>query len=232
MAGTETLSVSGLRKSFRQGETEIAVIRDLALTVARGETLAILGKSGSGKSTLLSLLSGLDAPDAGEVRLEGVDLAKLDEEALLRVRNEKIGIVFQQFHLFPELTALENAAIPLELRGDPEAETKARAALEAVGLGHRLDHTPDRLSGGEKQRVAIARAFVAEPAVLLADEPSGNLDAKTGEEVMDLLFRRVRERGMTLILVTHDEALAARCERRVVLDRGSIVAAALGSIGS
>lgn len=218
-----TLEVTALRKSFRQGETEITVIHDLALSVGRGETLAILGKSGSGKSTLLSLLSGLDSPDAGEVRLEGVDIAHLPEEALLKIRNEKIGIVFQQFHLFPELTALENAAIPLELRGDPEAEKKARAALESVGLAHRLDHTPDRLSGGEKQRVAIARAFVSEPALLLADEPSGNLDAKTGEEVMDLLFQRVRERGMTLILVTHDEALAARCERRVNLERGTIV---------
>lgn len=218
-----TLEVKALRKSFRQGETEITVIHDLALRVERGETLAILGKSGSGKSTLLSLLSGLDSPDAGEVRLEGVDIAHLPEESLLKVRNEKIGIVFQQFHLFPELTALENAAIPLELRGDPEAANKARAALESVGLGHRLGHTPDRLSGGEKQRVAIARAFVSEPALLLADEPSGNLDAKTGEEVMDLLFQRVRERGMTLILVTHDEALAARCGRRVVLDHGVIV---------
>jgi putative ABC transport system ATP-binding protein len=219
----KTLEVLHLRKTFRQGETEITVIHDLGLSVARGETLAILGKSGSGKSTLLSLLSGLDAPDAGEVRLEGVDIARLPEEDLLKIRNEKIGIVFQQFHLFPELTALENAGIALELRGDPEAERKARAALEAVGLGHRLGHTPDRLSGGEKQRVAIARAFVAEPALLLADEPSGNLDARTGEEVMDLLFRRVRERGMTLILVTHDEALAARCGRRVVLERGVIV---------
>jgi putative ABC transport system ATP-binding protein len=220
--GGDTLHVSGLRKSFRQGESEITVIHDLALTVGKGETLAILGKSGSGKSTLLSLLSGLDSPDSGEVRLEGVDIARLPEESLLKIRNERIGIVFQQFHLFPELTALENAAIPLELRGDPEAEKKARAALESVGLGHRLGHTPDRLSGGEKQRVAIARAFVTEPALLLADEPSGNLDAKTGEEVMDLLFRRVRERGMTLILVTHDEALATRCGRRVVLDRGTI----------
>ncbi len=221
-AGEKTLEVSHLRKSFRQGEVEITVIHDLALSVGKGETLAILGKSGSGKSTLLSLLSGLDSPDAGEVRLEGVDIAHLPEEALLKIRNEKIGIVFQQFHLFPELTALENAAIPLELRGDPAAESKARAALESVGLGHRLDHTPDRLSGGEKQRVAIARAFVGEPALLLADEPSGNLDAKTGEEVMDLLFKRVRERGMTLILVTHDEALAGRCARRVILDRGVI----------
>ncbi len=219
----DTLVVNRLRKSFRQGESEIAVIRDLAFSVTKGETVAILGKSGSGKSTLLSLLAGLDAPDAGDALLEGVDLAKLPEEALLKIRNEKIGFVFQQFHLFPELTALENAAIPLELRGDPEAEAKARAALEAVGLAHRLGHTPDRLSGGEKQRVAIARAFVSEPAILLADEPSGNLDGKTGEEVMDLLFRRVRERGMTLILVTHDEALAARCGRRVVLDHGSIV---------
>ncbi len=218
----QTLEVTALRKSFRQGETEITVIHDLALTVAKGETLAILGKSGSGKSTLLSLLSGLDSPDAGAVLLEGVDIAHLPEEALLKIRNEKIGIVFQQFHLFPELTALENAAIPLELRGDRDAEAKARAALESVGLGHRLDHTPDRLSGGEKQRVAIARAFVGEPALLLADEPSGNLDAKTGEEVMDLLFQRVRERGMTLILVTHDETLAGRCARRVVLDHGVI----------
>jgi putative ABC transport system ATP-binding protein len=222
VTGELTLEVNHLRKSFRQGETEITVIHDLALSVGKGETLAILGKSGSGKSTLLSLLSGLDSPDGGEVLLEGVDIAHLPEEKLLKIRNEKIGIVFQQFHLFPELTALENAAIPLELRGDPEAEAKARAALEAVGLGHRLEHTPDRLSGGEKQRVAIARAFVGEPALLLADEPSGNLDAKTGEEVMDLLFDRVRERGMTLILVTHDEALAGRCARRVVLDRGVI----------
>lgn len=218
-----TLQVKGLRKSFRQGETEITVIHDLALDVAKGDTLAILGKSGSGKSTLLSLLSGLDSPDSGEVKLEGVDIAHLPEESLLKIRNERIGIVFQQFHLFPELTALENAAIPLELRGDLRALEKAQAALESVGLGHRLDHTPDRLSGGEKQRVAIARAFVSEPALLLADEPSGNLDAKTGEEVMDLLFKRVRERGMTLILVTHDEALASRCGRRVILDRGTIV---------
>jgi len=217
------LEVKSLRKSFRQGESEILVIRDLSLSVFRGETLAILGKSGSGKSTLLSLLSGLDSPDSGEVRIEGLDIAHLPEESLLKVRNEKIGIVFQQFHLFPELTALENAAIPLELRGDIEAMKKARSALESVGLSHRLDHTPDRLSGGEKQRVAIARAFVTEPAILLADEPSGNLDAKTGEEVMDLLFQRVRERGMTLILVTHDETLTARCARRVHLDRGEIV---------
>ncbi len=219
----KTLEVRGLRKSFRQGETEIEVIRDLALTVERGETVAILGKSGSGKSTLLSLLAGLDSPNSGEVILEERNLAALDEPSLLKIRNERIGIVFQQFHLFPELSALENAAIPLELRRDPEALAKAKAALESVGLGHRLDHTPDRLSGGEKQRVAIARAFVGEPAILLADEPSGNLDAETGEEVMELLFRRVRERKMTLILVTHDEALAARCGRRVVLQAGKII---------
>lgn len=218
----KTLEVKALRKSFRQADVKIEVIRDLALTVERGETLAILGKSGSGKSTLLSLLAGLDSPDSGEVVLEGEDIARLPEEKLLKIRNEKIGIVFQQFHLFPELNALENAGIALELRSDPKAEEKARKALEAVGLGHRLGHTPDRLSGGEKQRVAIARAFVTEPALLLADEPSGNLDPKTGAEVMDLLFQRVNERGMTLILVTHDEALAARCHRRVVLENGMI----------
>jgi putative ABC transport system ATP-binding protein len=217
------LDVRNLKKSFRQGETEITVIRDLGLSVTKGETLAILGKSGSGKSTLLSLLSGLDSPDSGEVILEGTDIARMPEETLRLIRNEKIGIVFQQFHLFPELTALENAAIPLDLRRDPDAEKKARAALDSVGLSHRLSHTPDRLSGGEKQRVEIPRAFVGEPAILLADEPSGNLDAKTGEEVMDLLFARVRERAMTLILVTHDEALASRCDRRVTLEAGSIV---------
>lgn len=219
-----TLEVKALMKSFHQGDASLEILKSLELTVKRGETLAILGKSGSGKSTLLSLLAGLDSPDSGEVLIEGVDIAHLAEEKLLKIRNEKIGIVFQQFHLFPELTALENAAIPLEIRGDPDAEVKAKIALEAVGLGHRLDHTPDRLSGGEKQRIAIARAFVSEPAILLADEPSGNLDAKTGEEVMDLLFRRVSERGMTLIFVTHDEALSKRCSRRVVLRDGKLSA--------
>lgn len=219
-----TLEVKALTKSFFQGDTALEILKQLDLAVTRGETLAILGKSGSGKSTLLSLLSGLDSPDSGEVRIEGVDIARLPEAKLLKIRNEKIGIVFQQFHLFPELTALENAAIPLEIRGDPQAEEKAKAALESVGLGHRLHHTPDRLSGGEKQRIAIARAFVSEPAILLADEPSGNLDAKTGEEVMDLLFRRVKERGMTLIFVTHDKTLAKRCSRRVLLSDGKLSA--------
>jgi putative ABC transport system ATP-binding protein len=214
------LDVESLRKSFRQGDTEISVIRDLSLRVGRGETVAILGKSGSGKSTLLSLLAGLDSPDGGAVRIDGVDLARISEGELLRIRNAKIGVVFQQFHLFPELTALENVAVPLELRRDRDASAKAKAALESVGLGHRLAHTPDRLSGGERQRVAIARAFVTEPSLLLADEPSGNLDARTGEEVMDLLFAQARSRGMTLILVTHDEALSKRCARRVVLHEG------------
>jgi len=217
------LEVLHLKKSFRQGDSSLEILKDLDLTVEKGETLAILGKSGSGKSTLLSLLSGLDAPDSGEVRIAGVNIATLSEDQLLKVRNEKIGIVFQQFHLFPELTALENAAIPLEIRGDAQAMTKAAIALESVGLGHRLHHTPDRLSGGEKQRVAIARAFVTDPAILLADEPSGNLDSKTGEEVMDLLFNRVSERGMTLIFVTHDEQLSKRCARRVVLTGGRLV---------
>jgi putative ABC transport system ATP-binding protein len=217
------LEVEGLRKGFRQGETEISVIRDLSLRVSRGETVAILGKSGSGKSTLLSLLAGLDSPDGGSVRIDGVDLAAIGEAELLRIRNEKIGVVFQQFHLFPELTALENVAVPLELRRDRGALPKARKVLESVGLGHRLDHTPDRLSGGERQRVAIARAFVTEPSLLLADEPSGNLDAKTGEEVMNLLFAEAANRAMTLLLVTHDESLSKRCGRRVVLAEGRAV---------
>jgi putative ABC transport system ATP-binding protein len=217
------LEVEGLRKGFRQGETEISVIRDLSLRVSRGETVAILGKSGSGKSTLLSLLAGLDSPDAGAVRIDGVDLAKIGEAELLGIRNAKIGVVFQQFHLFPELTALENVAVPLELRRDREALTKAKKVLESVGLGHRLGHTPDRLSGGERQRVAIARAFVTEPSLLLADEPSGNLDAKTGEEVMNLLFAEAANRAMTLLLVTHDESLSRRCGRRVVLSEGRAV---------
>jgi putative ABC transport system ATP-binding protein len=214
------LLVKDLTKSFRQAGAELHILDRLSLSVEKGETLAILGKSGSGKSTLLSLLSGMDSPDSGSVRIDSEEIASLDESDLVLIRNEKIGIVFQQFHLFPELTALENVAIPLELRGDPEAESKARSALESVGLGHRLDHTPDRLSGGEKQRVAIARAFVTDPALLLADEPSGNLDAKTGEEVMELLFDRVKEKGMTLVLVTHDDALSKRCARRVFLRDG------------
>ncbi|MBC7385905.1 MAG: ABC transporter ATP-binding protein, partial [Cryobacterium sp.] len=193
------------------------------LQVEQGETVAILGKSGSGKSTLLSLLAGLDSPDAGSVELEAEDLGKITEKRLLQLRNEKIGIVFQQFHLFPELTASENVAIPLEIRGDLEAFQKANRALESVGLGHRLSHTPDRLSGGEKQRIAIARAFISDPSILLADEPSGNLDAKTGDEVMSVLFDRVRELGMTLILVTHDELLSKRCGRRVELVGGKLV---------
>lgn len=217
-----SLDVKHLKKSFRQADANLQILNDLSLQVARGETLAILGKSGSGKSTLLSLLAGLDTPDSGEICIDGEDIARLDEAHLLKIRNRKIGIVFQQFHLFPELTALENVAIPLELRDDPEANKKARVALESVGLSHRLDHMPDRLSGGEKQRIAIARAFVTDPAVLLADEPSGNLDAKTGEEVMDLLFARVREKGMTLIFVTHDESLSKRCARRVVLNEGRL----------
>lgn len=219
----KTLEVRALKKSFQQADIKIDVIRNLDISVDQGETVAILGRSGSGKSTLLSLLAGLDSPDSGDVILEGRNIAKLRESDLLKIRNEKIGIIFQQFHLFPELTALENTGIALELRRDPLTEEKSRRALESVGLGHRLHHLPDQLSGGEKQRVAIARAVVTEPALLLADEPSGSLDAKTGAEVMDLLFRRVSENKMTLILVTHDDALASRCSRKITLENGVIV---------
>jgi putative ABC transport system ATP-binding protein len=189
----------------------------------KGDSLAIVGSSGSGKSTLLGLLAGLDLPSGGTVALAGHDLAALDEDQRARVRAEHVGFVFQSFQLLDSLDALENVMLPLELEGHADARQRARALLERVGLGQRLTHYPRQLSGGEQQRVAIARAFVAEPDVLFADEPTGNLDSHTGERISDLLFELNRERGATLVLVTHDERLAHRCQRLIRLEGGHLV---------
>ncbi len=212
--------VDQIAKSFRQAETEIAVIKDLSFTVEAGETLAIVGQSGSGKSTLLSLLAGLDQVDKGKVSIGGQELAGLKQAALSRFRGANIGIIFQQFHLMKGLTALENVTLPLDIAGMRDAEKLALDALKLVGLDHRAQHLPQQLSGGEMQRVAIARACVVQPRLLLADEPSGNLDLATGTRVMQQLFDAVKERGMTMILVTHDPLLAKRCHRQLTLQTG------------
>ena len=217
------LRVRDLYKEFPQADGPLVVLRGLNLEVAAGETLAILGESGSGKSTLLALLAGLDSPTRGSIEVAGHELAALDEAQLAQFRARRLGIVFQQYHLIGGLTALENAALPLELAGARDAAPRARAALERVGLGERLDHFPHELSGGECQRVAIARALVVEPALILADEPSGSLDARTGEVVTSLLFDLVEKQATTLVLVTHSESLAARCDRRLVLRGGVLV---------
>jgi putative ABC transport system ATP-binding protein len=204
---------------------ELTILQGVSFTVNAGEAAAIVGASGSGKSTLLSLLAGLDRPSEGDVRLAGVPLSTLDEDGRAKLRGARVGFVFQSFQLLPALTALENAMLPLELRGERRPEVAARAILERVGLGERLDHYPRQLSGGEQQRVALARAFVTRPEVLFADEPTGNLDTTTGDAVIDLLFELNRDSGTTLVLVTHDEHLATRCTRTLRLDHGRLVRA-------
>nr|WP_232023937.1 ATP-binding cassette domain-containing protein [Sulfurivermis fontis] len=202
----------------------LTILQDVSFRVGAGESLAIVGVSGSGKSTLLGLLAGLDLPSSGRIRLAGEELNALDEDGRARLRGQKVGFVFQTFQLLPGLTALENVMLPLELAGNGGAASQAGTLLERVGLGQRLDHYPRQLSGGEQQRVAIARAFAGDPALLFADEPTGNLDAATGARIIDLLFDLNAERGTTLILVTHDDKLAARCGRRLHLDAGRVVA--------
>lgn len=211
------VTVQGISKSFRQAEAEISVLKDLSFEVKQGETLAIVGQSGSGKSTLLSLLAGLDQADKGVIAVNGQDMAKLNQAELSHFRGKNIGIIFQQFHLMKGLTALENVMLPLDIQGVKNSEAKAKDALALVGLDKRAHHLPEQLSGGEMQRVAIARACVVEPRILLADEPSGNLDTATGQKVMQQLFDAVSERGMTMILVTHDTELAKRCHRQLTL---------------
>lgn len=219
MALVEVRQVS---KQFQQGETVIPVLRDLSFGVEAGDTVAIVGQSGSGKSTLLSMLAGLDQPTQGTITVDGQDLGRLTQNELTRFRGRSIGIIFQQFHLMRSLTALENVLLPLDILGLPNAEERAMDALALMGLGARAKHLPQQLSGGECQRVAIARAFVVEPRILLADEPSGNLDTATGDKVMNLLFDAVAQRGMTLILVTHDMQLASRCKKRLPLVQGQL----------
>ena len=214
------LSLDNVAKSYQQGHSDIKVLKQLNLTVNKGETVAILGHSGAGKSTLLSLIAGLDHPTSGSVNICKQEVSSLSEADLTKFRRDHLGIVFQQFHLISSLTALENVKLPIDILQQENSHEKAQKALEQVGLGHRHDHLPRQLSGGESQRVAIARAFVVEPDVLLADEPSGNLDSENGDKVMDLLFDLVEKKQMTMILVTHNKALADRCQKQYYLHEG------------
>jgi putative ABC transport system ATP-binding protein len=224
-AATPALQVNGLGKRVPLPTGELTILDDVAFTIERGDAVAIVGASGSGKSTLLALMAGLDVPSSGQVVLEGEPMSALDEDGRARVRGEKVGFVFQSFQLLPSLTALENVMLPLELRGDADAETPARTILAQVGLGERMGHYPRQLSGGEQQRVALARAFVTRPALLFADEPTGNLDTRTGQAIIELLFDLNAAAGTTLVLVTHDEHLAQRCHRMLRLDGGRLVPA-------
>ena len=208
--------------SLGRGAARVHILKGISLDIARGEAVGLVGPSGSGKSTLLMLMAGLERPDSGRIVVDGTDLAALDEDRLARFRGRRIGIVFQSFHLVPTMTALENVALPLELAGEGDAFERARAELQAVGLGHRMQHYPAQLSGGEQQRVAIARAIVPNPAILVADEPTGNLDETTGQSIIDLLFALKRDRGATLVLVTHDLNLARLCDRMVRLRSGQV----------
>jgi putative ABC transport system ATP-binding protein len=213
----------GLTKQVDTGRNRLIILQDVSLEIAPSEAVAILGASGSGKTTLLGLLAGLDTPTSGEVTIDGVDLAALDEDGRAALRRKLVGFVFQSFQLLPALTALENVMLPLELDGASDARDSAAALLARVGLGERLHHYPRQLSGGEQQRVAIARAFAGTPLLLFADEPTGNLDSATGEEIINLMFDLNREQRTTLLLVTHDERLANRCGRRLRLAAGRTV---------
>ena len=229
MSGPDTatppaaIALSDVHLSLGDGASRVHILKGLSLSVATGEAVGLVGPSGSGKSTLLMVAAGLERADRGRVTIVGQDLAALDEDGLARFRGRHIGIVFQAFHLIPTMTALENVAIPLELAGRSDAFERAREELAAVGLGARLNHYPPQLSGGEQQRVALARALAPSPAILVADEPTGNLDEATGRQIIDLMFALKRERGATLVLVTHDTALAERCDRRIRLRSGEIL---------
>ncbi|MCL7945353.1 ATP-binding cassette domain-containing protein [Marinobacter sp. ATCH36] len=214
------LKVSDLTHKVSLETDTLTILQGVSLEINRGESVAIVGRSGSGKTTLLGLLAGLDTPSAGTVELDGSVISQLSEDERAKLRSRRVGFVFQSFQLLPALTALENVMLPLELGGFDSPQAKARELLERVGLGERLYHTPRQLSGGEQQRVAIARAFASEPAILFADEPTGNLDNRTGADVSDLLMTLNREQGTTLVMVTHDERLAARCARQFNIEAG------------
>jgi putative ABC transport system ATP-binding protein len=220
---TNVLAARGIGKTVKSGAADLVILREIDLAVTPGEVVAIVGASGSGKSTLLAILAGLDTPTTGSVELAGKDLFALDEDARAELRGRAVGFVFQSFQLLPSLTALENVMLPLELAGRDDADGAAREILARVGLAERTHHYPKHLSGGEQQRVALARAFVVRPQLLLADEPTGSLDAEAGEQVIELLFQLNREAGTTLVMVTHDEHLAQRCTRVVRLAAGRIV---------
>ena len=216
------ISARNLTLTFGSGETAVPILKGVDLSVPQGQTLALLGPSGSGKSSLMAVLSGLERASGGQLTVAGEDFSCMDEDGLARARRGRIGIVLQAFHLLPTMTALENVATPLELAGISGAAEQARAELEAVGLGHRLHHYPAQLSGGEQQRVAIARALAPQPQLIFADEPTGNLDAATGAEIIELLFARRAAEHATLVIITHDEGLASRCQRVIRLADGRI----------
>jgi putative ABC transport system ATP-binding protein len=218
----QVLSARGIGKTVKSGDSDLVILREIDLAVTPGEAVAVVGASGSGKSTLLAILAGLDTPTAGEVHIDGRDLFALNEDQRAELRGRSVGFVFQSFQLLPALTALENVMLPLELSQNAQAEELAVEMLRRVGLGERLQHYPKHLSGGEQQRVALARAFVVRPKLLFADEPTGSLDAESGAAVIRLLFEMNREYGTTLVLVTHDEQLASRCQRVVRLVAGRI----------
>jgi putative ABC transport system ATP-binding protein len=216
------INLDKIHITLGNGASEVHVLKGLSLNIAKGQSAGIVGPSGSGKSTLLMVMAGLERVDQGSVEIAGTNLGGMSEDQIATFRGRNIGIVFQSFHLIPNMTALENVAVPMELAGDPEAFARAKAELEAVGLGNRLTHYPGELSGGEQQRVAMARALAPNPAILIADEPTGNLDSVTGKQIADLLFAKQLERGMTLVLVTHDRDLAARCQRQIAIRAGEI----------
>jgi len=223
MNNNQVLTARSIGKTVKSGDADLVILRDIDLAVTQGEAVAIAGASGSGKSTLLAILAGLDTPTSGVVELDGQSIFSLDEDKRAELRGRAVGFVFQSFQLLPALSALENVMLPLELANDEKAEEVSRQMLKRVGLGERLHHYPKHLSGGEQQRVALARAFVVRPKLLLADEPTGSLDAESGAGVISLLFEMNREYGTTLVLVTHDETLAARCARVIRLAAGRIV---------
>jgi putative ABC transport system ATP-binding protein len=222
-AAGAVLAAQQISKKVSSPEGTLTILSDVSFSVEPGESVAVVGPSGAGKSTLLALLAGLDLPTTGHVTLNGVNLGELDEDGRAQVRAESVGFVFQSFHLVPSLNALENVMLPLELAGAADARGASRSIIEQVGLADRWSHYPAQLSGGEKQRVAIARAFATEPAVLFADEPTGNLDSRTGSTIMELMFELNRDSSTTLVLVTHDSSLAARCDRILSLDAGKLV---------
>ena len=222
MKNSTAIEIEDVHISLGDGDARVHILRGVSLKVQRGEAIGIVGQSGSGKSTLLMLLAGLERPDSGKIAIDGQSLAGMSEDQLARFRGSRIGLVFQSFHLIPTMTALENVAIPLELSGVANASVKAMAELEAVGLSARASHYPAQLSGGEQQRVAIARALVTDPAIIVADEPTGNLDETSGQSVISLLFKLRESRGATLIPVTHDMSLASRCDRTVRMRSGLI----------
>ncbi len=217
------IHLNNVQLSLGQGASRVHILKGVSLSIAAGQAVGLVGPSGSGKSTLLMAMAGLERANSGDILIDGQNLNVLDEDKLAQFRGRRIGIVFQSFHLIPTMTALENVAVPLELGGRADAFERAQTELEAVGLGHRLSHYPGQLSGGEQQRVALARALAPDPAILVADEPTGNLDEETGGNIVDLLFKLKNERGATLVLVTHDLALARKCDRIVRIRSGVIM---------